>query len=62
LFLAEKMAALSVVHDRLVKVGLRDVCLELHSRGANKKSVLGELARTLSQAGAVQVCRERPSS
>lgn len=52
LFLAEKMAALSVVHDRLVKVGLRDVCLELHSRGANKKSVLGELARTLSQASA----------
>jgi hypothetical protein len=53
LFLAEKMAALSVVHDRLVKVGLRDVCLELHSRGANKRSVLGELARTLSQASAV---------
>jgi hypothetical protein len=50
LFLAEKMAALSVVHDRMVKVGLRDVCLELHSRGANKKSVLSELARTLSQA------------
>jgi len=53
LFLAEKMAALSVVHERLVKVGLRDVCLELHSRAANKKSVLGELARTLSQAGTV---------
>ncbi len=53
LFLAEKMAALSVVHDRLVKVGLRDVCLELHSRGANKKSVLSELARTLSQSAAV---------
>lgn len=53
LFLAEKMAALSVVHDRLVKVGLRDVCLELHSKSANKKSVLGELARTLSQASAV---------
>ncbi len=53
LFLAEKMAALSVVHERLVKVGLRDVCLELHSKSANKKSVLGELARTLSQASAV---------
>lgn len=51
LFLAEKMAALSVVHDRLVKVGLRDVCLELHSRGASKKIVLGELARTLAKAG-----------
>lgn len=57
LFLAEKMAALSVVYDRLVKVGLRDVCLELHSRSANKKAVLGELARTIIQAGAIP---ERP--
>ena len=51
LFLAEKMAALSVVHDRLVKVGLRDICLELHSRTASKKIVLAELARTLAKAG-----------
>ena len=50
LFVAEKMAALSVVHDRLVKVGLQDICLELHSRSANKKAVLGELARTLVAA------------
>lgn len=48
LFVAEKMAALSVVHKRLVETGLRDVCIELHSRSANKKSVLDELARTLS--------------
>ncbi len=47
LFVAEKMAALSVVHDRLVKVGLRDVCLELHSRTANKKALARELGRTL---------------
>ncbi|MBA3512297.1 MAG: DUF3320 domain-containing protein [Sphingomonas sp.] len=53
LFVAEKMAALSVVHDRLVKVGLRDVCLELHSRSANKKSVLAELAYTLNAGLAV---------
>lgn len=53
LFVAEKMAALSVVHDRLVKVGLRDVCLELHSRTANKKDVLAELARTITKAAAV---------
>lgn len=53
LFIAEKMAALSVVHDRLVKVGLNDVCLELHSRSANKKAVLGELARTITRAGAI---------
>jgi hypothetical protein len=47
LFVAEKMAALSVVHDRLVKTGLRDICLELHSRGANKKALAQELGRTL---------------
>lgn len=48
LFLAEKMAALSVVHDRLVKAGLHDICLELHSRSANKKSVHGELGSGLT--------------
>lgn len=52
LFVAEKMAALSVVHDRLVRVGLRDICLELHSRSANKKAVLAELARTIAAAQA----------
>ncbi|MGY4749811.1 DUF3320 domain-containing protein [Pannonibacter sp. Q-1] len=51
LFVAEKMAALSVVHDRLVKCGLRDICLELHSRTANKKAVVQELGRTLTAAG-----------
>jgi hypothetical protein len=45
---AEKMAALSVVHDRLQKVGLGDLCLEIHSRAANKKVFLEELARTLN--------------
>jgi hypothetical protein len=53
LFVAEKMAALSVVHERLVKVGLQDTCLELHSKSANKKAVLAELARTLSAAQAI---------
>ena len=47
LFVAEKMAALSVVHERLVKSGLRDVCLELHSRSSNKKALAQELGRTL---------------
>ena len=53
LFVAEKMAALNVVHDRLVKAGLRDVCLELHSRKANKKAFYGELQRTLESGRAV---------
>lgn len=51
LFVAEKMAALSVVHARLIKAGLRDMCLELHSRTANKKAVAQELGRTLAMSG-----------
>ena len=47
LFVAEKMAALDVVYDRLVKAGLRDVCLEVHSRQANKRAVIQEIERTL---------------
>jgi hypothetical protein len=60
LFVAEKMAALSVVHDRLVKVGLQDTCLELHSKSANKKVVLAELARTLGAAQAVPHLPDAP--
>ena len=60
LFVAEKMAALSVVHDRLVKVGLGDVCLELHSKTANKKAVLSEVSRTLNSARAIPAMPEPP--
>jgi very-short-patch-repair endonuclease len=48
LFVAEKMAALEVVHRRLEQLKLGAICLELHSNKANKKSVLEELARTLA--------------
>lgn len=47
LFVAEKNAALKVVHQRISKVGLADFCLELHSTKANKRSVIRELARSL---------------
>lgn len=60
LFVAEKMAALSVVHDRLVKVGLSDLTLELHSRAAVKKTVLAELARTLASGQAVPAAPGAP--
>ena len=50
LFMAEKMAALSVVHERLKREALNDVCLELHSRKANKKALAQELAQTLKAA------------
>ncbi len=47
LFVAEKMAALSVVQKRLAGIGLAPFCLELHSNKTQKKAVLGQLARTL---------------
>ena len=47
LFVAEKMAALDVVYARSRKVGLGPICLELHSRSANKKQVLAEVESTL---------------
>jgi hypothetical protein len=50
LFVAEKMAALNVVHHRLKAAGLQDICLELHSRSANKRLVVQELGRTLGAA------------
>lgn len=47
LFVAEKMAALSVVQKRLAKIGLAPFCLELHSNKAQKRSVLKQLENTL---------------
>ena len=48
LFVAEKMAALEVVHSRLERLGLGSLCLELHSSKSNKKLVLDEIARTIA--------------
>ena len=45
LFVAEKMAALDVVHRRLKDVGLGALALELHSSKANKRLLLEELKR-----------------
>ncbi len=47
LFVAEKMAALSVVHRRLALAGLEDACLSLHNYKAEKRAVLQELVNTL---------------
>jgi len=46
LFVAEKMAALEVVQNRLESIGLGAFCLELHSNKAKKSSVLEQLKRT----------------
>lgn len=48
LFVAEKMAALSVVEKRLNKVGLGPFCLELHSNKSQKRAVLDQLEETLN--------------
>ena len=46
LFVAEKMAALSVVQRRLEAIGLAPFCLELHSNKAKKTAVLAQLKAT----------------
>ena len=46
LFVAEKMAALDVVHRRMQHVGLGPLVLELHSNRVSKRAVLEELKRT----------------
>lgn len=48
LFVAEKLAALQVVHRRLVNAGLGELCLELHSAKANKRLVLQEIGSALN--------------
>jgi very-short-patch-repair endonuclease len=51
LFVAEKTAALDVVHDRLKRAGLGALCLEMHSRKANKREVLKSLEEALHLSG-----------
>ena len=50
LFVAEKMAALSVVQSRLEKIGLGAFCLELHSNKATKKHFLEQMDKVLNVA------------
>lgn len=45
LFVAEKAAALDVVHRRLTAYGLGDAVLELHSSKAERKNVIRQLGR-----------------
>ncbi len=46
LFVAEKMAALNVVQNRLAKIGLDPFCLELHSNKSKKSTILDQLRKT----------------
>lgn len=54
LFVAEKMAALNVVKDRLEKAGLAHFCLELHSTKARKKDLLETLDQRLAIQGGLR--------
>ena len=47
LFVAEKMAALSVVQNRLTKIGLDPFCLELHSNKVTKSHFLAQLQKAI---------------
>jgi hypothetical protein len=43
LFVSQKRAALEVVHDRLARIGLGPLCLELHSSKARKSEFIDQL-------------------
>jgi hypothetical protein len=47
LFVSEKMAALDVVYKRLTAVGLKDFCLALHNRNADRREILDQLQASL---------------
>jgi very-short-patch-repair endonuclease len=51
LFVAEKMAALDVVHRRLEENGLADFCLEVHSHKTSKIDILQQLDRAWNARG-----------
>ena len=59
LFVAEKRAALDVVHDRLERCGLGPICLELHSHKAIRKHFYAELRQTLELGEPTVVNTER---
>lgn len=50
LFVAEKSAALDVVHRRLRAFGLGEACLELHSNKADRRTVLTQLGAAWDRA------------
>jgi very-short-patch-repair endonuclease len=62
LFVAEKMAALQVVHQRLMATGLSEFCLQLHSTKANKRQVMKELGKTLDASLQTPAVPRNPSA
>jgi very-short-patch-repair endonuclease len=53
LFVAEKRAAIDAVLDRLSRVGLTDLVLDLHDGAGSKRKLAADLARTLAIAASI---------
>jgi very-short-patch-repair endonuclease len=53
LFVAEKRAAIDAVLDRLDRVGLADLVLDLHDGAGSKRKLAGDLARTLAATASI---------
>ncbi len=53
LFVAEKRAAIDAVLDRLNRVGLADLVLDLHEGAGSKRKLAADLARTLAIAASI---------
>ena len=53
LFVAEKRAAIDAVLDRLGKVGLTDLVLDLHDGAGSKRKLAADLARTLAVTASI---------
>jgi very-short-patch-repair endonuclease len=53
LFVAEKRAAIDAVLDRLNKVGLADLVLDLHDGTGSKRKLAEDLARTLALSASI---------
>ena len=57
LFMAEKQAALDVVHEKLKSVGLEDFCLNIHGK-ADKKSVIESIGKRIKKRGSYKTPAE----
>jgi hypothetical protein len=58
LFVAEKLAALQVVYNRLDQADLAPLCFELHSRRSSKQQVLSQLREAIDAAAPPAVPKE----
>jgi superfamily I DNA and/or RNA helicase len=55
LFVAEKSVAIEVVHNKLIKAGLGNLCINMHSNTATKASVLNSLAKNITKPSSKKI-------